>query len=187
MQSHFTTLRLSWLRSMCLTNPCQSDIWWLTTARRNSYQPILVRIYGNCANLEAWLPFEACVASFHDVLNMYPQNVTVRLKFSVQDICPLFSEKPKEFRGGLSSLNFFFFLEKSFFASCYNTGVVIIKPVTGRASICLASLKTTRRLIALGFHTEEEVCQYSHSQFWFTQYTQYTAMYCSMQYIDMSK
>ena len=26
------------------------------------------------------------VASFHDVLNMYPQNVTVRLKFSVQYI-----------------------------------------------------------------------------------------------------
>jgi len=29
--------------------------------------------------------------SFHDVLNMYPQNITVRLKFSVQDICPLWS------------------------------------------------------------------------------------------------
>ena len=25
------------------------------------------------------------VASFHDVLNMYPQNITVRLKFSVQE------------------------------------------------------------------------------------------------------
>jgi len=35
-----------------------------------------------------------------------------------------------------------------------NTDVVIIKPVTGRASTCSASLKTTRRLIALGFHTE---------------------------------
>ena len=44
-----------------------------------------------------------------------------------------------------------------------NTDVVIIKPVTGRASICLASLKTTRRLIALGFHKEKEVCQHSHS------------------------
>ena len=74
---------------MCLTNPCQSDIWWLTTARRNSYQPVLVRIYRNSAILEAWLPFKARMASFHDVLNMYPQNVTVRLKFSVQDICPL--------------------------------------------------------------------------------------------------
>ena len=31
-----------------------------------------------------------------------------------------------------------------------NTDVVITKPVTGRASIC-SSLKTTRRLIALGF------------------------------------
>ena len=41
-----------------------------------------------------------------------------------------------------------------------NTDVVIIKPVTGRASICSASLKTTRRLIALGFHTEKEVCQH---------------------------
>ena len=28
-----------------------------------------------------------------------------------------------------------------------NTDVVIIKPVTGRASVCSASLKTTRRLI----------------------------------------
>ena len=36
--------------------------------------------------------------------------------------------------------------------------------VTGRASIiCSASLKTARRLIALGFHTEKEVCQHLHS------------------------
>jgi len=41
--------------------------------------------------------------------------------------------------------------------------VVIIKPVTGRARICSASLKITRRSIALGFHTEKEVCQHSHS------------------------
>jgi len=39
-----------------------------------------------------------------------------------------------------------------------NTHAVIIKPVTGRASICSASLKSIRRLIALGFHTEKEVC-----------------------------
>jgi len=32
------------------------------------------------------------VASFHDVLNMYTQNITVRLKFSVQDICKLWSQ-----------------------------------------------------------------------------------------------
>jgi len=44
-----------------------------------------------------------------------------------------------------------------------NTDVVIIKPVTGRARICSASLKATRRLIALGFHKEKEVCQHSHS------------------------
>ena len=56
MLSHFTTLWLSWLRSRCLTNPCPSDIWWLTIARRNSHQPVLVRIYRNCAILEAWLP-----------------------------------------------------------------------------------------------------------------------------------
>ena len=36
------------------------------------------------------------------------------------------------------------------------TDVVIIKPVTGRASTCSTSLKTTRMLIALGFHTEKE-------------------------------
>ena len=40
-------------------DPCQSDIWWLKTARRTSYQPVLVRIYRNCAILEAWLPSEA--------------------------------------------------------------------------------------------------------------------------------
>ena len=95
MQSHFTAFWLSWLRSRCLTNPCQSDIWWLTTAGRNSYQPVLVRIYRNCAILEAWLPsrrgFLRGVASFHDVLNMYPQNIIVRLKFSVQDVCKLWS------------------------------------------------------------------------------------------------
>ena len=36
-----------------------------------------------------------------------------------------------------------------------NTDVVIIKPVTGRASTRPASLKTKRRLIALGLHTEK--------------------------------
>jgi len=44
-----------------------------------------------------------------------------------------------------------------------NTDVVVIKPVTGRARLRSASLKTTRRLIALGFHKEKEVCQHSHS------------------------
>jgi len=34
-----------------------------------------------------------------------------------------------------------------------NTDVVIIKPVTGRARICSASLKTTEMLIALGLST----------------------------------
>jgi len=44
-----------------------------------------------------------------------------------------------------------------------NTDVVIIKPVTGKARIYAASLKSTRRLFALGSHTEKEVCQHSHS------------------------
>ena len=35
--------------------------------------------------------------------------------------------------------------------------------LTGRAKICSSSLKATRRLIALGFHKEKEVCQHSHS------------------------
>ena len=43
-----------------------------------------------------------------------------------------------------------------------NANVVVIKPVTERARICSASLKTTRRLIALGFRKENEVCQHSH-------------------------
>ena len=55
-----------------------------------------------------------------------------------------------------------------------NTDVVI-------ARICLASLKTARRLIAFGFHKEKEVCQHLHSsdpviQFWFAQYAQYIGM-----------
>ena len=67
------SLWLSWLR----LSPSQSDIWWLTTARRNSCQPVLVHIYRNlvlcpdhtslwhetnrnCAILEAWLPFMTC-------------------------------------------------------------------------------------------------------------------------------
>ena len=44
----------------CLSNPCQSDIWWLTTARRNFYQAVLIRIYHDCAIMEAWLPFMTC-------------------------------------------------------------------------------------------------------------------------------
>jgi len=44
-----------------------------------------------------------------------------------------------------------------------NTDVVIIKPVTGRARICSASLKITRRSIALGFSQSKKVCQHSHS------------------------
>ena len=45
-------------------------------------------------------------------------------------------------------------------AALQYTDVGIIKPVTGIAKICSASLKTTRRLFALGFHT---VCQCSYS------------------------
>jgi len=52
-----------------------------------------------------------------------------------------------------------------------NTGVVVIKPVTGRASTCSASLKTTR-LIALGFHTRKRFVNIHIPviQFQFTQY-----------------
>ena len=53
MQMHFTTLCLWWLHSRCLPNPFQSDIWWITTASRNSYQFVLVRIYYNCDVMEA--------------------------------------------------------------------------------------------------------------------------------------
>ena len=60
MQTRFTTRCLWWLGSRCFPNPCQSDIWWLTIARRNSYQPVLVRIFRNCAIVEALLPFMTC-------------------------------------------------------------------------------------------------------------------------------
>ena len=43
------------------------------------------------------------------------------------------------------------------------TDVVTIKPVTGRASTCSASPESTKKLIALGFHREKEICQHSHS------------------------
>ena len=43
-----------------------------------------------------------------------------------------------------------------------NTDVVIIKPATGRARLRSASLKTTRKIISLGFH-KEKGCQHSHS------------------------
>ena len=65
MQTHFTTLCLWWLRSRRFPNPCQSNIWLLTTARRNSYQPVLVRIFRNCAIME--LPFLTCRKCIHDV------------------------------------------------------------------------------------------------------------------------
>jgi len=42
-----------------------------------------------------------------------------------------------------------------------NTDVVVIKPVTGRASIYSASLKTTRRLIAVGFHIEKSLSMFT--------------------------
>jgi len=72
-----------------------------------------------------------------------------------------------------------------------NTDVVIIKPVTGRARIRSASLKTTRRLIALDFHKEKEkeVCQRSHSSDPVPIHVRAIccSIYCSMQYIGMSK
>ena len=40
-----------------LAESCQSLIWWLTTARRNLYQPVLVQIYHYCAITEVLLPF----------------------------------------------------------------------------------------------------------------------------------
>ena len=52
--THFNTVCLRWLCSKCLRSPCQSDIWWLTTARRNSYQPV------STVTLPSWLPFMTC-------------------------------------------------------------------------------------------------------------------------------
>ena len=84
MLTDFTILCLRWLRSRCLPNLCQSDIWWLTTTRRNSYQPVLVCIYHNCAVVEAWLPFMMCRICILRTL-------LARLKFSVHDMCKLWS------------------------------------------------------------------------------------------------
>ena len=46
-----------------IPNASQSDIWWLTIARRNVYQPVLVQIYHDCVIMEAWLPFMTCRTS----------------------------------------------------------------------------------------------------------------------------
>ena len=44
----------------CNTTPFwTANIWWLKTARRNSYQPLVVCI--NCAIVEAWLPLVTCI------------------------------------------------------------------------------------------------------------------------------
>jgi len=60
---------------------------------------------------------------------------------------------------------------------------LLLKPVTGRASIHSTSVKSTRRLNASGFHTEKEVCQHSHSSDPVLVHTvaQYTAIYCPTQ------
>ena len=48
-----------------------------------------------------------------------------------------------------------------------NTNVAIIKPVTGRASIYVQRLLKLQEgcivALAIGFHTEKEVCQHPHS------------------------
>jgi len=49
----FCVLCLRWWGSSCLLNLGQSISWWLTTARRNFYQPALVCSYHDCALLEA--------------------------------------------------------------------------------------------------------------------------------------
>ena len=73
-----------------------------------------------------------------------------------------------------------------------NTDVDTIKPVIGRASTCSASLKTTRSLIALGFHTKKKVFQHSHSSDPVLVHT-IRAIHCSIRialcnnYINMSK
>ena len=50
----------------------------LTTAKRNSYQPVLVCIYRNCAIVEAWLPFMTC-------------RTCILKTLTVHDICKLWS------------------------------------------------------------------------------------------------
>jgi len=44
------------LRLRCLPNPSQSDIWWLTTARKDFCQHCLVWIYCDCTIIQVWLP-----------------------------------------------------------------------------------------------------------------------------------
>ena len=53
-----TRLRFRTGAYQILVNPTSG---WLTTTRRNFYQPVLVRIYCNCAIREAWLPFMTCI------------------------------------------------------------------------------------------------------------------------------
>ena len=58
--SHANVLGLRCLQSRCLLNLCHLVIRWLTMARRNFYQPILVQIYCDSTIMEAWLSFITC-------------------------------------------------------------------------------------------------------------------------------
>ena len=84
--SHANTFYHSLLIKMVVSEVLtESDIWWPATVRRNSYQPVLLRMCGNCTIMEAWIPFMTCR------IIMHPQNVTVRQKFSVHNVCKLWS------------------------------------------------------------------------------------------------
>ena len=58
--ANVNVLGLRWLQSRCLLNLCHLVIRWLTIARRNFYQHILVQIYCDCTIIEVWLSFIMC-------------------------------------------------------------------------------------------------------------------------------
>ena len=86
MQLHFTTLWLSWLRSRFLTNPCQSDIWWLATTRRNSYN---LYLSVSTITVPSWRRGFLSICSC--LRTLLSQNITVSLcshcKHNLYDCC----------------------------------------------------------------------------------------------------
>jgi len=97
-------LCLWWLHSSCLL---QSDIWWLTTARRSSYQSVLVRIYCNRAIVEARFPFMTCricilrtlLSGWSFVFKIYANcgAIAVIASMTYMTVMELFDEYPAPF------------------------------------------------------------------------------------------
>ena len=69
MHSSHANSCLWWSRSKCLPNSYQSDIWWLMTTSKDSYQLVLVRIYHSCAIVKASLALMTWICILRTLLS----------------------------------------------------------------------------------------------------------------------